>query len=530
MPYNQKLADLYNELAQQYPGLSENGLRTLAGIAISDGDYTLDTTGTIARNSSYGQLVDTESLQTSWVTDDLLDALAVVESGNNPNAVSPAGALGVYQIIPETAADPGYGVEPITIREVLDPVRAREFARQYLEGLRKEYPNYTPAEILQAYNAGPGRIEKYKLGLGPPLTEETILYPGKILNQLPGFQDNPYTVSPTDADVLETVFRDKVVPDLSDPEVARLINEERVARGLAPYTDMEEMERAIDANQLLIKARNQQTVSAQREASGVKNADGDWRVKLRLAPQANYLYKASNPGILAPLAVTDGVIFPYTPQIDLQYRSDYNNYQPTHSNYMHYFYKGSSVQTIQVTAEFTAQDTVEAEYLLAVMHFFKSASKMFYGQDAERGSPPPLLYLSGLGEYQFNESPCVIAEFNLNLPSDVNYIRSRHITGADNLQYQKPLATSATNGNFSSLTRLSTAATRLFGGGTQPLQVGAKPFTPTPGPLGSKGATYVPTKMSMTLNLLPIASRRQVSQDFSLKEYANGNLIKKGMW
>jgi hypothetical protein len=532
MPYNQKLADLYNELAEQYPGLSENGLRSLAGIAISDGDYTLDTTGTASRNNSYGRLVDTASLQTSWVTDDLLDALAVVESGNDPNAVSPAGALGVYQIIPETAADPGFGVEPITLREVLDPVRAREFARQYLEGLRKEYPNYTPAEILQAYNAGPGRIEKYKLGLGPPLTEETILYPGKILDQLPGFQDNPYTVSPTDADILETVFRDKVAPDFNDPEVARLINEERVARGLEPYTDMEEMQRAIDANQLLIKARNQQTVSAQREASGVKNADGDWRVKLRLAPQANYLYKASNPGILAPLAVTDGVIFPYTPQIDLQYRSDYNSYQPTHSNYMHYFYKGSNVQTIQVTAEFTAQDTVEAEYLLAVMHFFKSASKMFYGQDAERGSPPPLLYLSGLGEYQFNESPCVIAEFNLNLPSDVNYIRarSRHITGADNLQYQKPLATSATNGNFSSLTRLSTAATRLFGGGTQPLQVGAKPFTPSPGPLGSKGATYVPTKMSMTLNLLPIASRRQVSQDFSLKEYANGNLIKKGMW
>ena len=269
-----------------------------------------------------------------------------------------------------------------------------------------------------------------------------------------------------------------------------------------------------------------------REASGVKNADGDWRVKLRLAPQATYLYRAPNPGILAPLTVTDGVIFPYTPQIDLQYRSDYNSYQPTHSNYMHYFYKGSSVQTVQLTAEFTAQDTVEAEYLLAVMHFFKSASKMFYGQDAERGSPPPLLYLSGLGEYQFNESPCVITEFNLNLPADVNYIRarSRHITGADNLQFEKPLATSATNGNFSSLTRLSTAVTQLFGGGSQALQVGAKPFTPAPGNLGSKGATYVPTKMSMTINLLPIQSRQQVSQQFSLREYANGNLIKKGMW
>ena len=289
---------------------------------------------------------------------------------------------------------------------------------------------------------------------------------------------------------------------------------------------------AINAQAMKVKAQNQQTINEMREASGVKNADGDWRVKLRLAPQADYLYKAQDPGILAPLAVTDGIIFPYTPTIDVQYRAEYNNYQPTHSNYMHYFYKGSSVQTVQLQAEFTAQDTKEAEYLLACMHFLKSASKMFYGQDAQRGSPPPLLYLSGLGEYQFNEQPCVVSEFNLNLPSDVNYIRarSRHINRDDRLQFEKPLATATTNGNFSALNRLKTAATNALNGSPQPLQVGAKPFTPSPGKLGSKGATYVPTKMSMTINLLPIASRQQVSQQFSLKEYANGNLIKKGMW
>jgi hypothetical protein len=158
---------------------------------------------------------------------------------------------------------------------------------------------------------------------------------------------------------------------------------------------------------------------------------------------------------------------------------------------------------------------------------------MFYGQDAQRGSPPPLLYLTGLGEYQFNESPCVISEFNYNLPSDVNYIRarSRNIDRTDKLQFEKPLATSATNGSFSSLNRLRTAVTNALNGGPGPeLQPGAKVYNPTPGNLGSKGASYVPTKMSMTINLLPIVSRQQVSQQFSLREYANGNLIKKGMW
>ena len=294
----------------------------------------------------------------------------------------------------------------------------------------------------------------------------------------------------------------------------------------------EAQQSAIQAQALKAKAQQQQTVSEMREASGVKNADGDWRVKLRLAPQATYLYQAPDPGILAPLTETDGIIFPYTPSIDIQYRAEYQAYSPTHSNYQHFFYQGSSVATVALVAEFTAQDTTEAEYLLAVIHFLKSASKMFYGQDAQRGSPPPLLYLTGLGEYQFNESPCVISEFNYNLPPDVNYIRARskQIQRDGQLQYKKPLATSVTNGNFSSLSRLQTAVTNAYNGGPQPVQVGAEPTKLGIDTLGTKGATYVPTKMSISLMLNPIVSRQQVSQQFSLKEYANGNLIKKGMW
>ena len=319
---------------------------------------------------------------------------------------------------------------------------------------------------------------------------------------------------------------------VGDDPTGELDDLDRIPDGSLQAAISQQQQAAVNAMAMKQRAQQQQTVNEMREASGVKNADGDWRVKLRLAPQATYLYKDPNPGILAPLAVTDGIIFPYTPTIDIQYRAEYNAYSPTHSNYQHYFYKNSSVQTVQLQAEFTAQDTIEAEYLLACIHFLKSASKMFYGQDAQRGSPPPLLYLSGLGEYQFNESPCAITEFNYNLPNDVNYIRarSRHINRNDQLQFQKPLASSTTNGNFSALNRLKTAVTNALNGNTEPLQAGAQPFKPTPGNLGSKGATYVPTKMSMTINLLPIISRQAVSQQFSLKEYANGNLIKKGMW
>jgi hypothetical protein len=44
------------------------------------------------------------------------------------------------------------------------------------------------------------------------------------------------------------------------------------------------------------------------------------------------------------------------------------------------------------------------------------------------------------------------------------------------------------------------------------------------------GATYVPTKIEINITLLPTNTRAQVSQQFSLKKYADGSLIKGGYW
>jgi len=119
---------------------------------------------------------------------------------------------------------------------------------------------------------------------------------------------------------------------------------------------------------------------AQQITQDAENAktQGDWRVRLSLAPSAGYLYKAQNPGILAPLQKTDGVIFPYLPQIQVTYAAHYDPAELTHSNYKIFQYKSSSVDQISITCDFTAQDTAEANYLLAVIHFFRSVTKMFW--------------------------------------------------------------------------------------------------------------------------------------------------------
>ena len=277
---------------------------------------------------------------------------------------------------------------------------------------------------------------------------------------------------------------------------------------------------------LVNNARSQQTYSDQQRQVNSQ----DWRVRLSLAPQSNYLYNVQpvgSAGILEPLRGTNGVIFPYTPAISTAYRANYTPYDLTHSNYRGYWYQNSFVDNVNITATFTAQNTQEANYMLAVIHFFRSATKMFYGQDAERGSPPPVVYLSGLGEYQFNKHSCLISNFNYSLPADVDYIRAGSTNNLQiNQDLQRPKTGVSLNSNFGSLQRLATA---ILGNGQKP-SVGAIANVFSPRSLQNNNPTYVPTKIEIQLTLMPVQSRQQVSSQFSVKNFANGNLLRGGFW
>lgn len=260
------------------------------------------------------------------------------------------------------------------------------------------------------------------------------------------------------------------------------------------------------------KANAQKTATNQDAVSFQKAKD--WRVRLSLAPSAKYLYNATNPGILKPLAATNGVIFPYTPAVSVAYNAAYEGSDLIHSNYKIYNYKNSSVDNVTITGEFTAQDTNEASYLLAVIHFFRSVTKMFYGRDENprNGVPPPLCYLSGLGAYQFDNHPLAITNFTYTLPTEVDYIRAGSMTnepGANTGQQTKP-----TNTDSASQSRIQTS--------------GLGPKTPNfqrQSATINSSATYVPTRMSITITCIPIVTRNDISNKFSLKDYATGSLL-----
>lgn len=261
--------------------------------------------------------------------------------------------------------------------------------------------------------------------------------------------------------------------------------------------------------------------------------DTDWRFRISLSPYADYLYNAPNPGILQPLKATDGVIFPYTPSVVRSSEASYQQYALTHSNFRGYFFTNSQEGDIMVTADFTAQDTNEAQYMLAMIHFFRSATKMWYGQDARRGTPPPLVYLRGLGEHQFNEHACLIRTFTYTLPDNVDYIKTSNSPTA---QYAPKGRLAAGSGHES----WSSKITRMITGGLEDfLTTGSLPGLNSLFGAGTggtslvkitDGATYVPTRLQIQLAMLPVQTRKQVSEEYSLQDFASGKLLKKGYW
>lgn len=99
-------------------------------------------------------------------------AVANQESGGNQAAISKSGAIGIFQLMPNTAA--GLGINPY------DTTQNVQGGVSYLSQLLKQY-NGDETLALAAYNAGPGNVAKYG---GVPPFNETQSYVSSILSSL----------------------------------------------------------------------------------------------------------------------------------------------------------------------------------------------------------------------------------------------------------------------------------------------------------------------------------------------------------
>jgi hypothetical protein len=108
----------------------------------------------------------------------LLKAVASAESGFNPEAISSSGAVGLMQIMPETARQ--LGIDP------RDPVQSIQGAASYLRTLLNQFNGNTMLAIA-AYNAGPGAVARYN---GIPPFKETQNYVVQVAELMKRYSSN----------------------------------------------------------------------------------------------------------------------------------------------------------------------------------------------------------------------------------------------------------------------------------------------------------------------------------------------------
>jgi hypothetical protein len=255
-------------------------------------------------------------------------------------------------------------------------------------------------------------------------------------------------------------------------------------------------------------------------------SEDDWRVRVSLSPNARLFYQditqASN-AIQSPLLETNGVIWPYTPQITVTHNAQYSTAHLTHSNYPAHFYNSSEVADINISGEFTVQNLEDGQYLMAAVYFFRAATKMFFGQGDNVGNPPPIVFLDGYGSHYFPHVPCVITQFSHTLPNEVDYIQVPISTTS---LTKVPLSTQAIapgvnliDNGYGKLVSPSTVAPD-FNATQKSAQV-----TTTQQFNTITTHTRVPTTSTVSVTLRPMYSRKNLHDRFDLNKFAAGGLL-----
>lgn len=103
----------------------------------------------------------------------VLRKMLQAESGGNAKAVSPKGAMGAMQLMPETAKE-------LEVTDPFDPVQNIQGGVKYFKRMLQQFGD--PVLAVAAYNAGPGNVQKYG---GVPPFKETQQYIARIFGKVP---------------------------------------------------------------------------------------------------------------------------------------------------------------------------------------------------------------------------------------------------------------------------------------------------------------------------------------------------------
>ena len=150
--------------------LSDQKIDAPIAVYSVEGAPTIRTTRPRPANASRFDSIVQEHASRQALRPELVRAVIQVESGYNPRATSPKGAMGLMQLMPGTARDLG-------VRDPYDPEENIRGGTKYLRQLLDKYRGNEDL-ALAAYNAGPGAVDKH--GEKVPPYRETRDYVRKV--------------------------------------------------------------------------------------------------------------------------------------------------------------------------------------------------------------------------------------------------------------------------------------------------------------------------------------------------------------
>jgi hypothetical protein len=152
-----------------YLGADPNGYVDVPTSTIDRFEPDLSPQPTVPNSQTLPDVINTASSR-YHLDPDLVNSVIHAESGFNPRAVSPKGAQGLMQLMPQTASRLG-------VADAFDPAANVEGGTRYLRELLQRY-DFDLVKALAAYNAGPQRVDQYR---GVPPYYETQAYVARIV-------------------------------------------------------------------------------------------------------------------------------------------------------------------------------------------------------------------------------------------------------------------------------------------------------------------------------------------------------------
>ena len=167
---------LRNEIVGQYTRLylDDNNfidVPTSEISSITESQESVSSAPELEKKADLNQVVSAAS-DKHQIDPDLITSVIHAESGFNSRAVSPRGAQGLMQLMPETAARLG-------VSNAFDPSANVDAGTKYLRELLLHY-NGNVVKALAAYNAGPQRVQQYG---GVPPYPETRAYVAQVVRE-----------------------------------------------------------------------------------------------------------------------------------------------------------------------------------------------------------------------------------------------------------------------------------------------------------------------------------------------------------